>query len=81
VPWQKTRSARGQLHYPGYFWSATMSAHVVYESLLELARLLLADFDRHVVAIAAQPFLLRARVGGQARITTDGPAGSGYSDR
>lgn len=32
----------------GYFWSATMSAHVVYESRLELARLLLADFDRHV---------------------------------
>lgn len=67
VPWRKTRSARGQLHYPGYFWSATMSAHVVYESRLELARLLLADFDRHVVAIAAQPFLLRARVGGQVR--------------
>jgi hypothetical protein len=67
VPWRKTRSARGQLHHPGYFWSATMSAHVVYESRLELARLLLADFDRHVVTIAAQPFLLRARVGGQAR--------------
>jgi hypothetical protein len=67
VPWRKTRSARGQLHYPGYFWSATMSAHVVYESRLELARLLLADFDRHVVAITAQPFLLQARVGGQAR--------------
>jgi hypothetical protein len=67
VPWRKTRSARGQLHYPGYFWSATMGAHVVYESRLELARLLLADFDRHVVAVAAQPFLLQARVGGQAR--------------
>lgn len=67
VPWRKTRSARGQLHYPGYFWSATMSAHVIYESRLELARLLLADFDRHVVAIAAQPFLLQARVSGHAR--------------
>jgi hypothetical protein len=67
VPWRKTRGARGQLHYPGYFWSATMGAHVVYESRLELARLLLADFDRHVVAVAAQPFLLQARVGGQAR--------------
>jgi hypothetical protein len=30
-------------------------------------RLLLADFDRDVAAIAAQPFLLRARVGGRAR--------------
>jgi hypothetical protein len=67
VPWRKTRSARGQVHYPGYFWSATMSAHVIYESRLELARLLLADFDRHVTAIAAQPFLLQARVGGRAR--------------
>lgn len=67
APWRKTRSARGQVHYPGYFWSATMGAHVVYESRLELARLLLADFDRHVAVIAAQPFLLRARVGGRAR--------------
>jgi hypothetical protein len=30
-------------------------------------RLLLADFDRDVAAIAAQPFLLQARVGGTAR--------------
>ena len=67
VPWRKARSARGQAHYPGYFWSATMSGHVIYESRLELARLLLADFDRDVTAIAAQPFLLRARVAGTAR--------------
>ena len=32
VPWRKTRSARGQVHYPGYFWSATMSAHVIYRA-------------------------------------------------
>jgi len=67
VPWRKTRSACGQAHYPGYFWSATMSGHVIYESRLELARLLLADFDRDVTAIAAQPFLLQARVAGTAR--------------
>jgi hypothetical protein len=30
-------------------------------------RLLLADFDLDVVAIAAQPFLLRARIGGRVR--------------
>jgi hypothetical protein len=29
VPWRKTRSARGQAHYPGYFWSATMGGHVI----------------------------------------------------
>jgi hypothetical protein len=33
--------------------------HVVHESRLELARLLLADFDPDVVGIAAQPFLVR----------------------
>jgi hypothetical protein len=41
--------------------------HVIYESRLELARLLLADFDPGVTAIAAQPFLLRAQAGGRLR--------------
>jgi TnsA-like endonuclease N terminal len=67
VPWRKARSARGHAHYPGYFWSATTGGHVIYESRLELARLLLADFDRDVTAIAAQPFLLQARAAGMAR--------------
>ena len=67
VPWRKAGSARGQAHYPGYFWSATTGGHVIYESRLELARLLLADFDRDVTAITAQPFLLQARVVGTAR--------------
>jgi hypothetical protein len=67
APWRKTRSARGQAHYPGYYWSATAGGHVIYESRLELARLLLADFDPGVTAIAAQPFLLRARISGRVR--------------
>ncbi len=67
VPWRAARSARGQAHYPGYYWSATMSAHVIYESRLELARLLVADFAPAVVAIAAQPFLLRAKASGRVR--------------
>lgn len=58
VPWRAARNVRGQAHYPGYSWSATISGHMIYESRLELARLLLADLDRDVVAIAAQPFLL-----------------------
>ena len=29
VPWRKARNARGQAHYPGYFWSATMGGHVI----------------------------------------------------
>ena len=32
VPWRMTRSARGQAHYPGYYWSATTGGHVIYES-------------------------------------------------
>jgi TnsA endonuclease N terminal len=40
---------------------------VVYESRLELARLLLADFDPRVEQIYAQPFRLVARIGGRVR--------------
>ncbi|ORT46866.1 TnsA-like heteromeric transposase endonuclease subunit [Frankia sp. KB5] len=81
-PWRTTRSAKGQTHYPGFYWSATTGMHVIYESRLELARLLLADFDPDVVAIGAQPFGLKASVDGRARrhvpdfllVHTDGSA-------
>jgi hypothetical protein len=59
VPWRSIRSHRGQRHLPGWYWSATTGGHLVYESRLELARLLLADFDPGVVGIAAQPFLVQ----------------------
>ena len=59
VPWRSVRSHRGQRHLPGWYWSATTGGHLVYESRLELARLLLADFDPDVVGIAAQPFLVQ----------------------
>ena len=58
VPWRVIRSRRGQRHMPGLYWSSTTGEHVGYESRLELARLLLADMDREVVAIAEQPFLV-----------------------
>jgi hypothetical protein len=67
VPWRAARSARGQSHYPGFYWAETTGSHVVYESRLELARLLVADFDPAVTSIAAQPFLLRAHAGGRVR--------------
>jgi hypothetical protein len=81
APWRSFRWYRGQKHYSGTFWSATQCGHVVYESRLELARLLLADFDTSVSGIVAQPFLLRANVDGKQckhvpdyfLITTDGP--------
>jgi hypothetical protein len=39
----------GQRHYSGSYWSSTMSAHIIYESRLDLARLLVADFDESVL--------------------------------
>jgi hypothetical protein len=67
VPWRQVRSLHGQAHYSGSYASATMGGFVVYESRLELARLLLADFDPQVRGIYAQPFLLVARAGGRVR--------------
>lgn len=61
-PWRSFRWCRGQKHYSGTYWSSTVAGHVIYESRLEMARLLFADFDRHVRHIVAQPFLLRASV-------------------
>ena len=66
-PWRTFRWHKGQKHFPGFYWSATMSDHVIYESRLELARLLYADFDQTVKSIVAQPFLMKAQVAGQTR--------------
>jgi TnsA endonuclease-like protein len=81
APWRTFRWYKGQKHYAGIYWSATCAGHVVYESRLELARLLLADFDRAVLWIVAQPFLLEAVVDSRKRrhipdyllITDSGP--------
>lgn len=58
LPVRKVRSTAHRHHYAGAFWSATNSAHVPYESRLELDRLWLADFAPEVVRIAAQPMWL-----------------------
>jgi hypothetical protein len=58
LPAREFRSYKGRRHYSGWYWSATTGGHVLYESRPELARILLADQDSSVVAIAAQPFLL-----------------------
>ena len=57
LPVREFRSYKGRRHYSGWYWSATTGSHVVYESRLELARLIVADQDSSVVGIAAQPFL------------------------
>lgn len=36
------------------YWSSTLSDHVIYESRLKLANLMIADFDTGVKRIAAQ---------------------------
>lgn len=80
-PWRTFRWYMGQKHYSGTYWSATVRDHVIYESRLELARLLLADFAPDVRQIAAQPFLLKAEVQRKLRrhipdyllFTDDGP--------
>lgn len=67
VPWRRWRSHHGQAHLSGSYWAATTGGHVVYESQLELARLLLADFDGQVAGIWAQPCRLVATVNGRQR--------------
>jgi hypothetical protein len=67
APWRTFRWYQGQKHFSGTFWSSTQRDHVIYESRLELAVLLLADFDPPVRGILAQPFLLRTEAGGVTR--------------
>lgn len=67
MPVRGLRAYRGRRHYSGWYWSATTGRHVVYESRLELARILLADQDPDVVAIAAQPLLLEGFDGVRVR--------------
>lgn len=64
VPFERCRPVRrfpsykGQRHYSGRWWSATMGCHVGFESWLERDHLMLLDFDPAVVAVASQPFWL-----------------------
>lgn len=67
VPWRTFRWYRGQKHYSGAYWSSTVGGHIIYESRLELARLLFADFNTSVRHIVAQPFLLRASIDRKSR--------------
>jgi hypothetical protein len=67
LPWRYFRWHKGQKHYSGSLWTATERDHVIYESRLEMARLLYADFDISVHRIVAQPFLLSATVAASRR--------------
>jgi hypothetical protein len=67
LPVREFRSYKGRRHYSGWYWSSTMGRLVAYESRLELARVMLADQHRDVVAIAAQPFWLAGSDEGRTR--------------
>ncbi len=67
LPVREFRLYKGRLHYSGWYWCATLARLVVYESRLELARIMLADFDPCVTGVAAQPFLLTGEDGGRVR--------------
>jgi hypothetical protein len=67
LPVREFRSYQGRLHYSGWYWSSSMSRLLAYESRLELARIMLADFDPSVAGIAAQPFLLAGTDGTRDR--------------
>ncbi|WP_225889073.1 TnsA-like heteromeric transposase endonuclease subunit [Streptomyces resistomycificus] len=57
-PVRRFRWSRGERHFPGWHWAATIGRHVGFESWLERDRLLLMDFDPNVVGIGSQPFWL-----------------------
>lgn len=67
LPVREFRWYKGQRHYSGWYWSSTMNGLVAYESRLELARIMLADFDPSVTAIAGQPFRLIGTDGARIR--------------
>lgn len=58
---------RGQRHFAGWWWSATSSGHVGFESWLERDHAMLLDFDASVVGFASQPFWLSWDAGGRRR--------------
>lgn len=67
MPVREFRWYKGRKHYSGWYWSSTTGGMVAYESLLELARILLADFDPDVCGIAAQPFQMAERTESKSR--------------
>jgi hypothetical protein len=60
-------SRAGQRNYSGLYWSSTTHKHLVYESLLERDRLLLADFCPSVEWMAVQPFWMHGYDGSTFR--------------
>ena len=58
-PVRVLRWHRGQRHYSGWYAAATENRHVLYESRMELVRLMKADMDPEVAWIRAQPLQIQ----------------------
>ncbi|MFD4393765.1 TnsA-like heteromeric transposase endonuclease subunit [Kitasatospora sp. NPDC058478] len=57
LPIRRIPSHIGQRHTPGWFWSATTSTLLGYESYLESQWLTLFDFEHEVVGLSTQPMI------------------------
>jgi hypothetical protein len=62
-PARRIPGYRGQRNMPGWWWSATMRSHVVYESWLERHHLMVFDRLPQVRGISGQPFAFSWPVG------------------
>jgi hypothetical protein len=60
-------SYRGQRNFPGWYWAATCSELVSYESWVELGHLMRLDGELDVAAVASQLFRLSWRYGAGGR--------------
>lgn len=67
LPVRELPSFKGQRNFTGWYWSATRSAHVGYESWLERDHVMRLDFDSQVTAVVSQPFRLSWRGPGDGR--------------
>jgi hypothetical protein len=68
VPMRDFRWFKGRRHYSGWHWTLKMRRRVVYESRLELSRIMLGDCDPMVVTIAAQPLQLNSSDGARTMV-------------
>src|SRR5260370_18673108 len=72
LPVRPFRFEKGLRSFAGWWYFATASAHVGFESWLERDHLMLMDFDPAVRAVSSQPFWLRWR-DGEARVRRHAP--------
>lgn len=73
APVREFPSYRGQRHFPGLYWAASMNRHVGFESWLERDHAIVLDFDPQVVAFASQPFWLHWRDAGTGQARAHAP--------